>query len=324
MSRTPNEQLVHFLSDMYSVEQQALAQLVSAPDIVREPSLAEAFRRHYVETEGQSDLVLNRLKALGGSPSKIKDAIMELGGKGFLLFAKVMPETPGRLVVHSYSYEAMEWAGYELLARFARRAGDEETIGIANAIGAQEREMMQRLEQGFDAAEAVSHADKSSEELATHVRRHLREVHAFESQNIELLEKSEEIAGNHAVAGLYRQHLERTRIHADQVEQRLKSLDTCPAKTEDTALALGGVNWGLFFQAQSDTPAKLAAFVYAVLHLEIGGYELLMRTARRSPDQATVQLCDTVLVEKRSMADDLAKLFDSTVEATLDELQPSI
>ena len=32
---------------------------------------------------------------------------MELGGKAFLLVAKVLPETPGRLAAHAYSYEAM-------------------------------------------------------------------------------------------------------------------------------------------------------------------------------------------------------------------------
>ena len=47
MSRTPQEQLVHFLSDMYSVEQQALAQMVTAPKIAGDPSLADDFRLHH-------------------------------------------------------------------------------------------------------------------------------------------------------------------------------------------------------------------------------------------------------------------------------------
>src|SRR5689334_8191991 len=108
--RTPDQQLLHFLSDMYSVEQQALSQLIKAPDIAGDPIIAAAFRQHYFETEQQSDLVYERLTALGGSPSKIKNAVMRLGGKGFLAFARAMSETPGRLVVHAYAYEAMEWA----------------------------------------------------------------------------------------------------------------------------------------------------------------------------------------------------------------------
>jgi ferritin-like metal-binding protein YciE len=317
LRRNPHEQLVHFLSDMYSVEQQALAQLVSAPEIAAEATIAEAFRQHYVETKQQADLVRERLEAHGGSPSIIKDAVMRLGGKGFLLFAQAMPETPGRLVDHAYSYEAMEWAGYQMLMRFADRAGDRETVETAREIAAQERAMMERLEHGFDAAEEASHAGNSQEELADHVSKHLGEVHAFESQGIQLLAKSEEIAGNQTLKMVYRHLLDETHKHARLVELRLKSLDTTPSKLKDGALALGGFNWGLFFQAQSDTPAKLAAFVYAVLHLEVGGYELLKRTAQRINDDETKLLCEVIVKEKRAMAERLANEFDTAVEATL-------
>lgn len=51
MSKQPNEQFIHFLSDMYSVEHQALAQLVSAPDVAGDSALGEIFRNHYVETQ---------------------------------------------------------------------------------------------------------------------------------------------------------------------------------------------------------------------------------------------------------------------------------
>lgn len=318
MSRTPQDQLVSFLSDMYSVEQQALAQLVSAPDIAGDPTLAADFRQHHIETEEQADLVRQRLEAHGGSPSAIKDAVMRLGGKGFLLFARVLPETPGRLVDHAYSYESLEWAGYEMLIRFAERAGDSQTVETAKAIGAQERTMMERLEHGFDAAERASHAQTPTAKLPEHLRTHLAEVHAFESQGVQLLEKSESIAGNAPLVTLYSQLLDEVRAHARRVEDRLAALGTQPSRLKDSALGIGGLNWGLFFQAQSDTPAKLAAFVYAFLHLQIGGYELLKRTARRTGDTETQQLCENVLSEKRPMVERLAAAFDSAVQATLD------
>lgn len=323
MHRTPQEQLVHFLSDMYSVEQQALAQMVTAPKLAGDPGLAADFQQHYTETQQQADQVRERLEALGGSPSKIKDAVMKLGGKGFLLFARVMPETPGRLIDHAYSYEAMEWAGYEMLRRFAEHAGDAETVATAKAIGAQERTMMERLERRFDAAEAVSHADQDKKGLEAHLRKHLAEVHAFERQAIELLKKSKDIAGSAAVEAVYNQQLEQIRTHAQAVDERLESLGSDSSSIKDSALAMGGLNWGLFFQAQSDTPAKLAAFVYAVLYLKIGVYELLRRTARRIGDTATEKLCDRLLKEKRAMAERLAGAFDAAVEATLGALAGS-
>jgi ferritin-like metal-binding protein YciE len=317
MSRTAHEQLVHFLSDMYSVEQQALAQMVSAPKLAGEPSIAADFREHHLETEQQAEAVRQRLEAQGGSPSVIKDAVMKLGGKGFLLFARVAPETPGRLVTHAYSYEAMEWAGYEMLIRFAEQAGDSETVAVAQAIRDQERAMMQRLERDFDAAEAVSHTELSPEKLSDHLQRHLAEVHAFESQAVRLLEKSEQLAAASSTKAVYGETLAASEQHARLVEQRLDALGADRSRLIDAAMAAGGLNWGLFFQVQSDTPAKLAAFVYAYLHLEIGGYELLKRTARRAGDAETVQLCDRILNEKVSAAERLTTTFDDAVQATL-------
>jgi hypothetical protein len=74
---------------------------------------------------------------------------------------------------------------------------------------------------------------------------------------------------------------------------------------------------GPFLQAQSDTPAKLAAFVYAVLDLEIGAHELLKRTAHRCGDGETKLLCERILADKRAMAYRIVDAFDSAVEATL-------
>src|SRR3954447_2459791 len=162
MSRTTNDELVHFLSDMYSVELQALMQMESAPAIAGFPKLAEDFAVHYTETEQQAEMVRKRLEIHGGKPSVIKDAIMKLGGKGFLLFARTMPETPGRLAAHSYSYEAMEWAGYEMLIRFGEHADDSRTVEIARLIRDEERAMIERLERDFDGFEAAAHRDLKS------------------------------------------------------------------------------------------------------------------------------------------------------------------
>lgn len=320
MARTPQQQLVHFLSDMYSVEQQALAQLASAPETAGDPALAEDFRIHHTETEQQAERVRERLEAHGGSPSVIKDAIMKLGGKGFLLFAKAMPETPGRLTVHAYAYEAMEWAGYQMLALFARRADDLQTVDIARRIAAEERTMMDRLEQRFDDAERVSHADLSTEDLAEHVRRHLTDVHAFESQAEPLYEKSRKIGGDSRLDAFYADLRDLSCRHGELVENRLVQLGSDASGWKDAALAAGGLNWGWFFQAQSDTPAKLAAFAYAFLHLQIGGYELLKRTARRAGDPVVEKLCAEVLADKQAAASELADAFDVAAEATLAEV----
>src|ERR671931_2493444 len=140
------EQLVKYLTDAHAIEEQALAQLRTAPDIAGDSELSRIFAEHLAETEEQERIVRARLEAHGASPSKLKDTIMAAGGKGFILFARSQPDTPGKLCAHAISYENLELAGYELLARVAERAGDAETAEVARRIRDQEQAMSERLE----------------------------------------------------------------------------------------------------------------------------------------------------------------------------------
>jgi ferritin-like metal-binding protein YciE len=157
MSKRPiDEQVVKYLTDVHSIEEQALAQMRSAPDLAGDEQLAEAFRAHLTETERHEQLVRDRLEALDASPSRLKDAAGYGSGKAFVLFARSQPDTTGKLTTHALSYEHMEWAAYELLMRIARRAGDEETAAMAERIRDEEAAMAERLEQSFDRAVEAS------------------------------------------------------------------------------------------------------------------------------------------------------------------------
>ncbi|MCC6907552.1 MAG: DUF892 family protein [Phycisphaerales bacterium] len=311
MTRTPAEELVHFLSDMYSVELQALAQLVSAPEMAGDDFIAEQFRLHYAETRQQAALVHELLEARGGEPSALKDAIMRTGGKSFLLFARALPETPGRLVAHSYSYEAMEWAGYEMLKRLAAQAEDAQVEHVAHEIAAQEHTMMERLEACFDRAEQASHGDTAPDEFGDQLRKHLKEAHALEMQANKLLERARHMSPQGAnFDQACRNMLSEAREHAGSDASNVL----------DAAMAFGGFNWGVFFQVQTDRPAKMAAFAFAFLHLQIGGYELLLRFARRAGDGRSEQICRQVLGDKRALAARLGGTFDDAVEVTLETM----
>ena len=137
-NRDRDEQIVKYLADVHSIELQALAQLRAAPKIAADERLCQAFEQHLVETEDQERLVRERLEALGGKPSKLKDAAGVAGGWGMVAFAASQPDTPGKLAMHAYSYEHMELAAYELLKRLAERAGDEETARMAADIAEEE------------------------------------------------------------------------------------------------------------------------------------------------------------------------------------------
>lgn len=320
MAKTVEEHLVNYLTDAYSIEQQALAQLRTAPDIAGDEALAGAFRDHLTETERQADLLEARLAAHGGSPKRVKDAVMALGGKGFLLFARSQPDTPGKLAAHAYSFEAFEWASYEMLMRMAETAGDRETVDTARTIRDQEWAMRQRLEGAFGAAADASIRARGKDHVTELLPIYLADAHALEEQSRKLLEKGPELAGDPELERIYREHLAETKEQGRRVEQRLEALGGDPSGLKDTALRAAALNWGMFFQAHKDTPGKLAVFAYAVEHLEIAGYNLLRHVAERAGDRETERLASEILAQERAMAERISSAFDRAFHASMEAL----
>ena len=318
MPESLDDQLTKYLTDAHSIEEQALVQLRRAPDVAGDPALARIFSEHLAETERQEQLVRERLEARGASPSRLKDTVMQAGGFAFVLFARSQPDTPGKLTAHAFSYEHLELAGYELLRRVADRAGDAETAAVAARIADEERAMAGRLAEHFDEAADASLESVGDDDLGERVAKHLADAHAIEAQAIQLLERAPKIAGDEELARLYTEHLEETREQQRLVEERLEALGASPNRLQDAAMRLGALNWGVFFQAQPDTPGKLAAFAFAFEHLEIAGYELLKRVARRAGDEATARLADRILEQERAAAAKIAAAFDRAVAASLE------
>ena len=319
-SHTPEEQLVKYLTDAYSIEQQALAQLKIAPGIAGDPKLEQAFKDHLPETEEQERLLEERLEQHGASPSRIKNAVMATGGVGFAMFAKLNPDTPGKLTAHSYSYEALEQAGYEALIRVAERTGDNETAAAARHIRDQEIAMKDRLADCFDAAVEASLRELDPDDIDDQLNKYLADAHAIEAQAIQLLEKGQTIAGDPELANVLNEHLEETREQQHQIEERLTAREGRTNAIKDAALSLGALNWGGFFAAQPDTPGKLCAFAFAFEYLEIGGYEQLKRVAERAADGHTIQMAESILAQERAAAGKLELALDHAVDASLQEL----
>src|SRR5215210_8978358 len=106
--RTVREQLTKYLTDVHSIEVQALAQLKAAPDIAGDERLAAVFREHLDETREQERLVKEQLDARGADTSSLKDIAGRVGGWAMIAFARLNPDTPGKLTAHAFSYEHME------------------------------------------------------------------------------------------------------------------------------------------------------------------------------------------------------------------------
>jgi ferritin-like metal-binding protein YciE len=322
-AQTLEEQLTKYLTDVHSIEEQALVQMRVAPKLTDDPAISSAFARHLTETEEHERAVRDCLERRGERPNRAKDLIAGLIGQGFGAFAKAQPDTPGKLVAHAFSYEHMEEAAYALLGLLAERLADSDILDLSRRIEGQEQEMAGRLQGLFDTAVDGSLRKVDRSDLAEQLNKYLADAHAIEQQALALLGRSPKLAGASELAAAYESHLDETKRHSELLETRLEARDGKRNILKDAALRLGALNWGAFFAAQPDTPAKLAGFAYAFEHLEIASYELLRRVAERAGDAETVQVAEQILGEERAAAEKLRSLFPEALDASLRELSLS-
>ena len=178
--------------------------------------------------------------------------------------------------------------------------------------------MAERLAGAFDQAVEASLRAQDPDDLDKQLVKYLADAHAIEAQAIQLLRRAPKIGGTPALTQIYREHLDQSHDQQRLVRERLEAHGGSPSTLKDAAMRLGALNWGMFFQRQPDTPGKLAGFAFALEHLEIGGYELLVRVAERAGDGETVTTVRRILDEERAMARRLVGAFDEAVEGSLE------
>jgi ferritin-like metal-binding protein YciE len=315
-AHTIAEQLTFYLADVHSIEVQALAQMKAAPKLAGVGPLAAAFREHLDETAAHERLVREQLERRGADTSTLKDVAGRVGGWAMVAFARLNPDTPGKLTAHAFAYEHMEVAAYALLDRTAQRAQDDAVVALAHTVRGQEEAMAERLAACFDAAADASLAAKD-DPVADQLVSYLTDARAIEAQAAQLLQAGARIAGVPELRDAFQDHLVETREHQRLLEERLHAHAAKPSRFQNTALRLGAVNLAVFFGAQRDTPVKLAGFAYAFEHLEIAAYELLRRVAERAGDPETAAIADAILPDERRAAERIAGTWDAAVDAVL-------
>lgn len=156
------EQLDEYLADAHAIEQQAIQMLEAGPKLVEDDELAGLFRRHLEQTRDQERRLSARLEARGASPSKLKDLALRAGGLNLGGFFGAQPDTTPKLAGFAFAFEHLEIAAYELLRRVAAKAGDGETVGVAEQILAEERAAARDIASTWDRTMRMEMAARTS------------------------------------------------------------------------------------------------------------------------------------------------------------------
>jgi ferritin-like metal-binding protein YciE len=143
-------QLIKHIDEAYAMEQNVLRMLDSMISTTEDPAIKDQLREHRLETEKQADRMLRRLEAHGASPSRVRESVGIVQALMKSVLDATRSEKTGRNARDGYATEHLEIASYELLARIAERAGDEETAQAARESLAEEVAMAKKIEAGWD------------------------------------------------------------------------------------------------------------------------------------------------------------------------------
>jgi len=152
---------------------------------------------------------------------------------------------------------------------------------------------------------------------------YLGEVEALETRSIRFLEATRGRAGAPALEAVFEAHLEESLAQRQRLDERLAARGAASASGRDTSLRAGGVDIVAFFAAQPEPASRLAEFAFDFEQLEVDGYALLARVARRAGDAETVALAERAEREERIAAAAVAGAWDAAL-ATLGEIEITV
>jgi ferritin-like metal-binding protein YciE len=146
------EDLVRYLRDAHAMEQQSLQTLEAALPLAGDPQLESLYQGHVMETQHHLELLKERLETYDASRSLVKDLAGRLTAAGLGAGVVTGSDTPAKLLAVAYGFEHFEIAMYELLKRAADRAGDPDTVEMAEKILVNERQAAEKLAASYDLA----------------------------------------------------------------------------------------------------------------------------------------------------------------------------
>lgn len=153
LASTAQAEVVRLLEEAHDVERLSLDITATAGRLAEDRATRELFAEHHAESEQHERFVLERLDALGGSPSHLRGrATTDAAGSLQGLTGARPVDLPLRLVRDTFAHEQFEIATYEVLWRMAERAGDRATAQVTQLILTQELATARRIADLWDPA----------------------------------------------------------------------------------------------------------------------------------------------------------------------------
>lgn len=143
-------QLVEYLQEAHAMEEDTSQMLSSMIETTNDPEIRQILEHHREETGRQSERLERCLESYEATPSRTKDLAASTGAAMKGLIDSVRSEKPGKNARDGFATEALEIASYELLERWADRAGDETVAEVARENRAEEEAMAKKIASNWD------------------------------------------------------------------------------------------------------------------------------------------------------------------------------
>jgi ferritin-like metal-binding protein YciE len=146
----------------------------------------------------------------------------------------------------------------------------------------------------------------------------LNDAYSMEKGLVQVLENHANDVKDHPDA--YRkitEHLEKTRLHADRVEQCIARLGGSTSTVKTALGSISGFIQGRTTGASPDEMVKNGLSDYAAEHFEIACYRALIVAARALGQNEIVQICEDILRDEEDMARWLEKQLPMMVQEYL-------
>lgn len=133
--------------------------------------------------------------------------------------------------------------------------------------------------------------------------KYIEDMYALENHIVEQLDQQvKQTTKFPEVQARIQQHLDQTQQHRARMEERLSAYNKKPSAMKGALSNMMGNVMGAVGGTRPDSLAMTARDDYAVEHMEIGSYLLLIATAQAYGDTATVQACEANLRDEVAMA----------------------